>query len=260
MLKLFLALIAIIFSLFIILQYGADSTPRKVVHQSIPKNKGVAVSGDNRGIINNTTIEELSSRQIEKLLQKAEERKIEEALLPKLDGYESNLVEKLGPQCIFQFQKGKKAVIFGNNAFFLSPNHEGITPFVIGNEGLMSVRQEGDLIFLSVNFYGKDNLKIAAIVDNKLVSFTKDPFYRVVRQDPHRMVIFDREKRKVLDFNYINEQTVEIEGLFTTASGRSLRVTKEGTKLDQQEIGVDHSCVEGGRLFTFRNSKIIFGN
>jgi len=203
-------------------------------------NKGVMVDGENSGTINNIVHEGISEEHYEKLLEVQETKKVKAPLVPNVDGLDSKLPNPCSAECIRQ---GKKAVVFGSNAVLLTLDKDGLTPFRLGNDSFLSIRQEGDLVFLSIDFYENENSKIASLVDNELVYDSQaNPFYEVLRPTPSRMVIYDNQKKKVLDVNYVNEQTLEIKGLFRTSSGRTLEVFDQGIKLDGREFRIRRNC------------------
>ncbi len=103
---------------------------------------------------------------------------------------------------------------------------------------------QGRGLAINAKTYSDDGKEIAQIVDNRLY-VNPHKLLRIERPDNHSIVVYDLEKRKVMDIRYLNSHSVRIQGIFQVPGAPPLVV-------DENEMSFDGVHSEGSCYGTSR--------
>jgi len=107
---------------------------------------------------------------------------------------------------------------------------DDVTVLKIRNTPILRLRRTVNGMAITANIFGEDGKTIAQIIDNR---FYVNPanFFRIERPDEHSLRVYDINRVKVLDIEFINPHSVRVLGVFNYPKLRPVIITEDEVRI-----------------------------
>ena len=118
---------------------------------------------------------------------------------------------------------------YGNSLAWLK-DQSSITVIKVGNSNLLSIDRGPKGIYVTSDIFGVDGKIIAELNKNRF-HINRNNFFRRERPDRSTLIVYDGEKRQVLNIRYLNPSAVKILGIFHAPGHRPVSIEEEKQNL-----------------------------
>lgn len=102
-------------------------------------------------------------------------------------------------------------LLFGNSASFTTKVPH--TVIQVANKPILVINKHDNTMTLSGKFFSKDGRIIAELRDNKFV-VNLNNYFRIVRPNYHKLIVYDQEGNEALNVTFINPSVIKFLGRF----------------------------------------------
>jgi hypothetical protein len=101
------------------------------------------------------------------------------------------------------------AVFLGNSLAYNSSFPH--TVIEVGNEPLLVINKQGDIVSITAKFYSKDGKIISELKDNQFF-INPSNYYRMERPNEHALVVYDAQGNETLNIYFLNPKAIKLTG------------------------------------------------
>lgn len=116
------------------------------------------------------------------------------------------------------------ALFFGNSLAYT--NSFPHTIIKIGNEPLLTINKQGNIVTVTAKFFSEDGKIVAELKENQF-HINPSNYFRMERPDDHTLIIFDHKGQESLNVHFINPAVIKLTGRFYLPKHPPIIITEE---------------------------------
>ncbi|WP_157096247.1 hypothetical protein [Methylosinus sp. R-45379] len=130
-------------------------------------------------------------------------------------------------------------LLYGSSASIASKFPHSIARINGKSVAIFNMNENGN-IYIDLDIESADGRKIVSIIKNSF-SINTNNYYSIERPDRSTIIVFDRQKTRVLDVRYLNEKAIRVLGTFRS-DGHTIIIEQKSTIVDGFRLS--RTCVK----------------